>query len=257
MKLFWRILPFFFFFLSCMTPYTFLFILKIFTFCLFCRHMVVPGRENLFTTLANNLYIINQQKNRLESLVKELTSLRLYNKAANPAPNRSTTAAATAAGWEQETSPLCQRATATFSPVIKSNISVAFSPLYLLQVANVLVDKFPLCSLCTQQFGKWTRELERCSSENQAGVHVATTQWQISEWVALISSCFDKIFQMCYCFCSRNNCMCVSLVSKISPVKQSQLRNFLSKGQMPPVRSTAPGMSIYTLSAFVWQFITK
>lgn len=28
---------------------------------------------------------------------------------------------------------------------------------------------------------------------------------------------------------------------KISPVKQSQLRNFLSKGQMPPVRSTAPG----------------
>lgn len=31
-------------------------------------------------------------------------------------------------------------------------------------------------------------------------------------------------------------------VSKISPVKQSQLRNFLSKGQMPPVRSTAPGI---------------
>ncbi|KAK7896569.1 hypothetical protein WMY93_021894 [Mugilogobius chulae] len=28
--------------------------------------------------------------------------------------------------------------------------------------------------------------------------------------------------------------------AKISPVKQSQLRNFLSKGQMPPVRSTAP-----------------
>lgn len=60
--------------------------------------MVVPGRENLFTTLANNLYIINQQKNRLDSLVKELTSLRLYNKAANPALNHNTTAAATAAG---------------------------------------------------------------------------------------------------------------------------------------------------------------
>lgn len=29
---------------------------------------------------------------------------------------------------------------------------------------------------------------------------------------------------------------------KISPVKQSQLRNFLSKKQMPPVRSTAPGI---------------
>lgn len=33
----------------------------------------------------------------------------------------------------------------------------------------------------------------------------------------------------------------VSAAVKISPVKQSQLRNFLSKGQMPPVRSTAPG----------------
>lgn len=60
--------------------------------------MVVPGRENLFTTLANNLYIINQQKNRLDNLVKELTSLRLYNKAANPSLNRHTAAAATAAG---------------------------------------------------------------------------------------------------------------------------------------------------------------
>lgn len=36
--------------------------------------------------------------------------------------------------------------------------------------------------------------------------------------------------------------VCFFPVSKISPVKQSQLRNFLSKGQMPPVRSTAPGM---------------
>lgn len=40
--------------------------------------MVVPGREGLFTTLANNLHIINQQKNRLDQLVKELTSLQLY-----------------------------------------------------------------------------------------------------------------------------------------------------------------------------------
>lgn len=36
----------------------------------------------------------------------------------------------------------------------------------------------------------------------------------------------------------------VSPAVKISPVKQSQLRNFLSKGQMPPVRSTAPGTHI-------------
>lgn len=58
--------------------------------------MVVPGREGLFTTLANNLYIINQQKNRLDQLIKELTSLRLYNKATTPTINRNTAAATTA-----------------------------------------------------------------------------------------------------------------------------------------------------------------
>lgn len=57
--------------------------------------MVVPGRENLFTTLANNLYIINQQKNQLDHSVKELTSLRLYNKTAT---HHNTAAAATTAG---------------------------------------------------------------------------------------------------------------------------------------------------------------
>lgn len=59
--------------------------------------MVVPGREGLFTTLANNLYIINQQKNRLDQLIKQLTSLRLYNKTTAPTINRSA-ATATAAG---------------------------------------------------------------------------------------------------------------------------------------------------------------
>lgn len=52
--------------------------------------MIVPGRENLYTTLANNQYIINQQKNRLDRLVKELISLRLYNKAATQTATCST-----------------------------------------------------------------------------------------------------------------------------------------------------------------------
>lgn len=58
--------------------------------------MVVPGREGLFTTLANNLYIINQQKNRLDQLIKQLTSLRLYNKTTAPTISRSTATATTA-----------------------------------------------------------------------------------------------------------------------------------------------------------------
>ena len=43
--------------------------------------MIVPEREALFTALANNLDIINQQKQRLEQLVKELQTLRLYREA--------------------------------------------------------------------------------------------------------------------------------------------------------------------------------
>lgn len=58
--------------------------------------MVVPGREGLFTTLANNLYIINQQKNQLDQLVKKLTSLRLYNKTATSTINCNTETATTA-----------------------------------------------------------------------------------------------------------------------------------------------------------------
>lgn len=58
--------------------------------------MVVPGREGLFTTLANNLYIINQQKNRLDQLVKELTSLHLYNKTTTVHINQNTAATTTA-----------------------------------------------------------------------------------------------------------------------------------------------------------------
>uniref|UniRef100_UPI0037E8D1C8 nuclear pore complex protein Nup214 isoform X2 n=1 Tax=Semicossyphus pulcher TaxID=241346 RepID=UPI0037E8D1C8 len=119
------------------------------------KHMVVPGREGLFTTLANNLYIINQQKNRLEQLVKELTSLRLYNKTTPPTIERST-ATATTAGLESELESLRDA-------LFKAKLDTA-SP--------------------------------KTKSKSPA--------------------------------------------VKISPVKQSQLRNFLSKGQMPPVRSTAP-----------------
>ncbi|XP_073333718.1 nuclear pore complex protein Nup214 isoform X13 [Pagrus major] len=118
------------------------------------KHMVVPGREGLFTTLANNLYIINQQKNRLDQLIKELTSLRLYNKTATPTINRNT-ATATTAGLESELESLRDA-------LLKARL-----------------DTTP----------------PKTKSKSPV---------------------------------------------KISPVKQSQLRNFLSKGQMPPVRSTAP-----------------
>ncbi|XP_021269246.1 nuclear pore complex protein Nup214 isoform X2 [Numida meleagris] len=43
------------------------------------KRLVVPERETLFNTLANNREIINQQKKRLNQLVNSLQQLRLYN----------------------------------------------------------------------------------------------------------------------------------------------------------------------------------
>ncbi|XP_062269575.1 nuclear pore complex protein Nup214 isoform X2 [Platichthys flesus] len=118
------------------------------------KHMSVPGREGLFTTLANNLYIIEQQKHRLDQLVKDLSSLMLYNKTTTSTANQNT-AAATTAGLESELESLRDA-------LLKARL-----------------DTSPP------------------KTKSRSPV-------------------------------------------KISPVKQSQLRNFLSKGQMPPVRSTAP-----------------
>uniref|UniRef100_A0A8C4YZX2 Nucleoporin Nup159/Nup146 N-terminal domain-containing protein n=1 Tax=Gadus morhua TaxID=8049 RepID=A0A8C4YZX2_GADMO len=125
------------------------------------KHMMVPGREALFTTLANNLFIINQQKSRLDQLVKELSSLHLYTK------TTAWTAAPPAAG--------------------SSSSSQTSTPASLDRELESLRDALLKAKLDTTS---------PKPSKTQA--------------------------------------------SKLSPVKRSQLRNFLSKGQMPPVRSTAP-----------------
>ncbi|XP_074968546.1 nuclear pore complex protein Nup214 isoform X6 [Phalacrocorax aristotelis] len=43
------------------------------------KRLIVPERETLFNTLANNREIINQQRKRLNQLVNSLQQLRLYN----------------------------------------------------------------------------------------------------------------------------------------------------------------------------------
>ncbi|XP_024154470.1 nuclear pore complex protein Nup214 isoform X3 [Oryzias melastigma] len=118
------------------------------------KHMVVPGREGLFNTLSSNLCIINQQKNRLDQLIQELSALRLYSKTTAPTINQNT-AATTSEDYKNEL----------------ENLEEA--------LLKARLDKTP-------------------------------PETKVKSSV------------------------------KISPVKQSQLRNFLSKGQMPPVRSTAP-----------------
>ncbi|XP_009997285.1 PREDICTED: nuclear pore complex protein Nup214 [Chaetura pelagica] len=44
------------------------------------KRLIVPERETLFNTLANNREIINQQRKRLNQLVKSLQQLQLYNR---------------------------------------------------------------------------------------------------------------------------------------------------------------------------------
>ncbi|KAM6336836.1 nuclear pore complex protein Nup214 isoform 3-T3 [Alca torda] len=44
------------------------------------KRLIVPERETLFNTLANNREIINQQRKRLNQLVNSLQQLRLYNR---------------------------------------------------------------------------------------------------------------------------------------------------------------------------------
>uniref|UniRef100_A0A8C7ITT9 Nuclear pore complex protein Nup214 n=1 Tax=Oncorhynchus kisutch TaxID=8019 RepID=A0A8C7ITT9_ONCKI len=120
------------------------------------KHMIVPEREALFTALANNLDIINQQKQRLDTLVKDLHALRLYNKTAawsTPGPTQPAAATPTEQGLDNELESLRD---------------------------------------------------------------------------ALLKASLDTIPKT------------LKSSAKMSPVKQSQLRNFLSKRQTPPVRSTAP-----------------
>uniref|UniRef100_A0A8C1KSV8 Nuclear pore complex protein Nup214 n=1 Tax=Cyprinus carpio TaxID=7962 RepID=A0A8C1KSV8_CYPCA len=119
------------------------------------RHMIAPEREALFAALANNLDIINQQKQRLDRLESDLHKLRLY---------RGTSV------WsftsQTPSTPSRQSLDSELESLKDSLLKVS------LETAPKVPAKSP---------------------------------------------------------------------SKMIPAKQSQLRNFLSKRQTPPVHSTAPG----------------
>ncbi|XP_053551762.1 nuclear pore complex protein Nup214 isoform X2 [Bombina bombina] len=115
------------------------------------KGLVVPERETLFNTLANNLEIINQQKRRLNQLVDSLQKLRLYN-----------------------------------------------------------------------QTSQWNTPIEESSSKNFE-VELESLRNALSKTtIEAQSKPLPKV------------------PPKLSSVKQSQLRNFLTKRKTPPVRSLAP-----------------
>ncbi|XP_073696657.1 nuclear pore complex protein Nup214 isoform X2 [Garra rufa] len=118
------------------------------------RHMIIPEREALFAALANNLDIINQQKQRLERLESDLHKLRLYR--GTPVWSITSQTPSTPSGQS-----LDSELESLKDALLKASLETA--------------PKAPAKS-----------------------------------------------------------------PSKMTPAKQSQLRNFLSKRQTPPVRSTAP-----------------
>ncbi|XP_077003335.1 nuclear pore complex protein Nup214 isoform X2 [Tamandua tetradactyla] len=129
------------------------------------KRLLVPERETLFNTLANNREIINQQRKRLNHLVDSLQQLRLYNQTSQ---------------WSLPSPVPSQSSTHSFDSDLES-------------LRNALL--------------KTTIESH--------------------------SKPLPKI------------------PAKLSPVKQAQLRNFLSKRKTPPVRSTAPAS--LSRSAFLSQ----
>ncbi|XP_043421592.1 nuclear pore complex protein Nup214 isoform X1 [Prionailurus bengalensis] len=129
------------------------------------KRLLVPERETLFNTLANNREIINQQRKRLNQLVDSLQQLRLYNQTSQ---------------WSLPSDVSSQSSPHSFDSDLES-------------LRNALLKT---------SIESHTKPLPR-------------------------------------------------VPAKLSPVKQAQLRNFLAKRKMPPVRSTAPAS--LSRSAFLSQ----
>ncbi|XP_042686487.1 nuclear pore complex protein Nup214 isoform X2 [Centrocercus urophasianus] len=118
------------------------------------KRLIVPERETLFNTLANNREIINQQKKRLNQLVNSLQQLRLYNQTSQWSVPSDTSSFSSAQSFDSDLESLR-------SALMKTTLESRAKP----------PPKAP---------------------------------------------------------------------AKLSPVKLTQLRNFLAKRKTPPVRSTAP-----------------
>ncbi|OXB73511.1 UNVERIFIED_CONTAM: hypothetical protein H355_012478 [Colinus virginianus] len=118
------------------------------------KRLLVPERETLFNTLANNREIINQQKKRLNQLVNSLQQLRLYNQISQWSVPSDTSSLSSAQSFDSDLESLR-------NALMKTTLESRAKP----------PPKIP---------------------------------------------------------------------AKLSPVKMTQLRNFLAKRKTPPVRSTAP-----------------
>ncbi|XP_028940712.1 nuclear pore complex protein Nup214, partial [Antrostomus carolinensis] len=66
------------------------------------KRLIVPERETLFNTLANNREIINQQRKRLNQLVNSLQQLRLYNQTSQWSVPSDTTSLSSAQSFDND-----------------------------------------------------------------------------------------------------------------------------------------------------------
>ncbi|EHB00217.1 Nuclear pore complex protein Nup214 [Heterocephalus glaber] len=156
------------------------------------KRLLVPERETLFNTLANNREIINQQRKRLNHLVDSLQQLRLYNQTFQ---------------WSLPLAAPAQSSTHSFDSDLES-------------LSNALLKT---------TIDSHTKPLPRVPGK------VSFLPFQLFVLFQLLAS--EKLNRF--------------LAGKLSPVKQTQLRNFLAKRKTPPVRSTAPAS--LSRSAFLSQ----
>ncbi|XP_049321761.1 nuclear pore complex protein Nup214 isoform X2 [Astyanax mexicanus] len=111
------------------------------------RHMIVPEREALYTALANNMDIINQQKQKLDQLVRDLQSLRLYNKTSTwnscsqPASTSSSSSSSSTRGLDSELESLRNalvKASLETAPKAPSKSPSKMTPVKQSQLRNFL-----------------------------------------------------------------------------------------------------------------------
>uniref|UniRef100_A0A8C8S6L1 Nuclear pore complex protein Nup214 n=1 Tax=Pelusios castaneus TaxID=367368 RepID=A0A8C8S6L1_9SAUR len=108
------------------------------------KRLIVPERETLFNTLANNREIINQQRKRLNHLVDSLQQLRLYNQTSQWSMPSDTSSLSSAQSFDQDLESLRNALVKTTleshaKPLPKAPAKL--SPVKLAQLRNFLAKR--------------------------------------------------------------------------------------------------------------------
>ncbi|XP_031457595.1 nuclear pore complex protein Nup214 isoform X2 [Phasianus colchicus] len=108
------------------------------------KRLIVPERETLFNTLANNREIINQQKKRLNQLVNSLQQLRLYNQTSQWSVPSDTSSFSSAQSFDSDLESLrnaLMKTTLESRAKPPPKVPAKLSPVKLTQLRNFLAKR--------------------------------------------------------------------------------------------------------------------